>query len=88
MFFFDGIDGNDTIHDLELGLDFVFFTRGNIERSDVTFTDTDADGNGVTDALLSYQVGSTASSITIIDHDAQSVLDDANFIGLADIGLV
>ena len=73
-FFFGGAgDGNDTIHDLELGVDLIFFTGGNLVRADVTFADTDADGNGVTDALLTYEVGGVASSVTVIDHDAQAV---------------
>ncbi|MFK7943898.1 MAG: calcium-binding protein, partial [Paracoccaceae bacterium] len=69
FFFFDGDDDQDTIHDLELGVDVIFFTGGNVAAGDVTFADTDADGNGVTDTVMSY----FSSSITVIDHDAAAV---------------
>ncbi|MEM1299579.1 MAG: M10 family metallopeptidase C-terminal domain-containing protein, partial [Pseudomonadota bacterium] len=81
VFFFDGVnEGNDTIHDFELGADLIFFTGGNVALADVTFTDTDADGNGVTDALLSYETGGVGASITIIDIDAANVEAQASIL--------
>ncbi|MEM1300184.1 MAG: cellulose binding domain-containing protein [Pseudomonadota bacterium] len=75
FFFLDGTnDGDDTIHDLEFGLDQIFFTSGNVNEGNVTISNTDADGNGVTDALLTYEVnGQAAGSVTIIDHDAATL---------------
>ncbi|MEM1298576.1 MAG: glycoside hydrolase family 9 protein [Pseudomonadota bacterium] len=80
VFFFDGVDGNDTIHDLELDADLIYFTGGNLVRSVVTFEDADADGNGVTDTLMTYDVGGVVSSITIIDHDAATVETQATTV--------
>ncbi|MEL7088326.1 MAG: di-heme oxidoredictase family protein, partial [Planctomycetota bacterium] len=85
-FFFDGVDGNDTIHDLELGVDLIFFTGGNFAAlSELTLTGVDADddeaGTGVLDdTLISYEVGGVASSITIIDHDVAAVEAGAVFV--------
>ena len=76
--FLDGInEGHDTIHDLELGLDVIFFTGGNIALEDVTFGDTDADGNGVNDALITYIGGGVTQTITVIDIDAATVETEA-----------
>ncbi|MEM1297977.1 MAG: calcium-binding protein [Pseudomonadota bacterium] len=86
-FFFDGVnEGDDTIHDFELGADLIFFTGGSVTSA--RLANTDANGNGVTDTLLTYFIGAAASgTITIIDHNAQTVLDSANFIGVTDVDL-
>ncbi|MEM1298908.1 MAG: calcium-binding protein [Pseudomonadota bacterium] len=81
VFFFDGVnEGNDTIHDLELGLDLIFFTGGNLTREDVTFADTDANGDELTDSVLSYETGGVAASITFINIDAATVEAQATVI--------
>ena len=91
FFFHDGVnEGNDTIHDLELGAggDFIFFTGGNVTALRLADASANVGGSAATDTLMTYIVGGVeAGVITIIDHDAQSVLDDANFIGVTDIAL-
>ena len=80
--FLDGInEGDDTIHDLELGVDVIFFTGGNV--TSVRLEDTTAGGTAATDTLLTYQVnGVDAGTITIIDHDAAAVDAQAIISGL------
>ena len=82
FFFTDGVnEGNDTIHDLELGVDVIFFTGGNV--TSVRLEDTTAGGTAATDTLLTYQVnGVDAGTITIIDHDAATVEAQAIISGL------
>ncbi|MFK7943957.1 MAG: G8 domain-containing protein, partial [Paracoccaceae bacterium] len=76
-FFFDGNnEGHDTIHDLELGLDAVFISKGVL--TELVFTETDADGNGVSDTLVTMLGGGGDQSITIIDLDAATVEAQAN----------
>ena len=84
FFFFDGInEGNDTIHDLELGAggDVIFFTGGNVTA--VRFEDATQDGGDLTpvDTLLTYQVaGEDAGTITIVGLDAATVELGANIV--------
>ncbi|MFK7944886.1 MAG: hypothetical protein AB8B85_18525, partial [Paracoccaceae bacterium] len=67
-------------HDLELGIDFIFFTGGNLVDGDLTFVDTVAGGTAATDTLITYEVGGVAGSITVIDHDAAAVEAGASIV--------
>ena len=75
--FLDGInEGEDTVHDLELGVDVISFTGGNVTA--VRYEDVDAGGTAATDTLLTYQVnGIDAGTITIIDIDAATAEAEA-----------
>jgi Ca2+-binding RTX toxin-like protein len=74
FFFFDDADGNDTIHDFEVSLDILYFYGSAITGVDqLAFSQIDADGDGaVDDTLVEYDVG-IASSIRILNTDADAV---------------
>ena len=88
FFFFDGVnEGNDTIHDLELDNlataaiegDRIAFTGTNVLG--LTFADTNADGNGITDTLITVLGAQGAGqSLTILDIDADTVQAQANIL--------
>ena len=86
FFFIDGVnEGDDTIHDLELGQggDVIFFTGGNVTAVRFEDLQQNVGGTSATDTLLTYVVnGLDAGTITIIDHDATAVEAGANIFGL------
>ena len=75
VFFFDGTDDDDTIHDFELGSDTMFFIGTAItSKSQLSFQTFDADGDSqIDDAFVSYQVGGVFSSITVLNVDGQTL---------------
>ncbi|MFK7942030.1 MAG: beta strand repeat-containing protein [Paracoccaceae bacterium] len=77
FFFFDGVDGNDTIHDLELAADFIFFSGGLVSsKGQMTFSATTAGGTAAEDTLITYSANGQDSSITLIDVDAVTAAND------------
>ena len=77
-FFLDGInEGNDTIHDLELGVDMIQFTGGNVTA--YRLDDIDANNDGIMDTLMTYEVdGAVTGTITIMNHDAAAIEAEAD----------
>ncbi|MFK7944881.1 MAG: calcium-binding protein, partial [Paracoccaceae bacterium] len=79
FFFFDGQDGDDTIHDLELGLDSIFFFGDLIEDlSQLTFSATDADGDGQQDdSMITYEAAGEQSSISAVGIEVVELQTEA-----------
>ncbi|MEM1297883.1 MAG: calcium-binding protein [Pseudomonadota bacterium] len=84
VFFFDAVnEGDDTIHDFELGTDLVFFTGGRLSGpGDVTAEAVDVGGDaGLEDARISYVVDGFASSLTVLDTNVDALLPQIIFSG-------
>ncbi|MFK7942375.1 MAG: hypothetical protein AB8B85_05600, partial [Paracoccaceae bacterium] len=79
FFFFDGIDGDDTIHDLDLAEDQIFFSGGLItETSQLDITTEDADGDGaLDDGVMRYSVNGQDSSLSVLNVTASQLENDA-----------
>ncbi|MFK7944167.1 MAG: Ig-like domain-containing protein, partial [Paracoccaceae bacterium] len=76
IFFVDGNDGHDTVHDLDVGPggDLLFFTGSLVtDIRDLTFILVDADAGGaVNDTRITYSVGGVDSSVTFLNVDPET----------------